>query len=294
VLAHIDRKIDAPLHLAGLAKLANFSPFHFHRLFTALLGETLGDYLRRRKLEIAGTRLVSQPETTILDIALAVGFASAESFSRAFKIRFGSSPTDWRRQQLSVHVENSKRSQVYSKFSQAAYESARQDPALRNSQQETIMKVTLIERPPTHIAYLRHTGPYGEPVSQFWQRQVYPWMVSNNYLGKPRYGISHDDPGITSATKCRYDAGVEIAADSAVSGRSFKATLPGGRYAATEFKGTVNDIQAAWSAVLREWLPSSGLQLDARPYFEYYAPESSFDPKSGVFDCLICIPVVPL
>jgi AraC family transcriptional regulator len=245
-------------------------------------------------LEIAGTRLLSQPDTTILDIALAVGFASAEAFSRAFKIRFGCSPTDWRRRQLGIPIENSKRSQVDRKVSQAPADSARQDPALRYLQQETSMKVTLIERQPTHIAYLRHTGPYGEPVSQFWQRQAYPWMVSNNFLGKPRYGISHDDPGITSATKCRYDAAVEVAADYAVSGRSFKATLSGGRYAATEFKGTVHEIQAAWSAVLREWLPSSGLQLDARPCFEYYPPESTFDPKTGVFNCLICIPVVPL
>jgi AraC family transcriptional regulator len=70
--------------------------------------------------------------------------------------------------------------------------------------------------------------------------------------------------------------------------------LPGGRYASTAFKGTVTEIVAAWTRLLRDWLPSSGLKMDARLAFEFYPPGSSFDPATGVFDCQICIPVVPL
>ena len=47
-------------------------------------------------------------------------------------------------------------------------------------------------------------------------------------------------------------------------------------------------------ALLRDWLPGSGLQLDARPLFEYYAPEMTMDPKTGAFECDICIPVTKL
>ena len=47
VLAHIDAHLDEPLDLSSLAGVAHFSPFHFHRLFAAWTGETLGDYLRR-------------------------------------------------------------------------------------------------------------------------------------------------------------------------------------------------------------------------------------------------------
>ena len=61
VLEHIDRELDQPLELETLARVANFSPFHFHRLFTAWMGETLGDYMRRRRLELAAQRLVAQP-----------------------------------------------------------------------------------------------------------------------------------------------------------------------------------------------------------------------------------------
>ena len=59
VLEHIDRHLDEPLDLAALAEVAHFSPFHFHRLFAAWMGETLGDYLRRRRVELAAMRLLS-------------------------------------------------------------------------------------------------------------------------------------------------------------------------------------------------------------------------------------------
>jgi AraC family transcriptional regulator len=70
--------------------------------------------------------------------------------------------------------------------------------------------------------------------------------------------------------------------------------LPGGRYACLHFEGTSGQIDAAWHRLLRDWLPVSGLQLDARPCFEHYPPEARFDAGSGVFDCDICIPVSPL
>ena len=94
---YIDRHLDQELDLATLAGVAHFSAFHFHRLFRALTGEPLGDYIRRRRVELAAMRLRSQPDVPVLEIALAVGFGSAEAFARAFRARFACTPTDWRR-----------------------------------------------------------------------------------------------------------------------------------------------------------------------------------------------------
>lgn len=96
VLEHIDQHLDQPLELADLAQIAHFSPWHFHRLFTAWVGETLGDYLRRRRLACAAQQLASRPEASILQIALEVGFSSGEAFSRAFKQHFSVTPSTWR------------------------------------------------------------------------------------------------------------------------------------------------------------------------------------------------------
>ena len=97
LLDHIDRNLDQTLELASLAERVHFSPFHFHRVFAAWMGETLGDYLRRRRLDVAALMLAAPPhESTVLQIALAVGFGSSEAFSRAFKLRFAQTPSAWR------------------------------------------------------------------------------------------------------------------------------------------------------------------------------------------------------
>lgn len=295
VLAYIDEHLEQPLDLNTLAEVACFSPFHFHRLFSAWMGETFGDYLRRRRVEVAAMRLAAQPRTRILNIALSVGFGSAEAFTRAFKSRFGCSPTVWREQQYSLRSTNSNSGQVKSKHSQALQAHFAEHEGSRNLNKETIMKVTLIDRQPATVAYLRHRGPYGEPIARFWQETYVPWAVMNK-LGADhaRYGISHDDPSITAPEQCRYDACAEVAPDFVATGGALKTTISGGKYAVLKFRGTVEQVGEAWTTLLRDWLPSSGLQLDSRPCFEYYSKGAAYDCETGKFECEICIPVVPL
>jgi AraC family transcriptional regulator len=279
VLEYIDRQLDQQLELDVLAKVANFSPFHFHRLFSAWFGETLGDYVRRRRLEMAALRLVAQPRLPVLQVALSVGFGSPEAFARAFKTRFGSTPTAWRATQVS------NRDQLKSKLDQAAA------PASGNHGN---MKVTIVDRQPTTVAYLRYVGPVGKPVSDFWITKVDPWMQTNGLYGRSRYGISNDDPGITAPDKVRYDAAVEVPENFVGAGDHQMTVIPGGKYAVGKFKGTDREIGQAWDWLLRDWLPGSGMQLDARPFFEHYPVEASFDQKTGIFESEICVPVTPL
>lgn len=274
VVNHIDTHLDESLELDAMASVANFSPFHFHRLFTAWMGETLGDYVRRRRLEVAAQRLVAQPRLQVVQVALSVGFGSTEAFARAFKARFGVTPTGYRNRDQS----NRNRDQA-------------RKPAATN---HGGMKVTIVERQPTTVAYLRHVGPYGSAVSQFWITKVDPWMETNGLYGRPRYGISLDDPGITAPEKLRYDAAVEVPSDFAGAGEYQKTVLPGGKYAVGKFKGNDAEVGEAWNWLLRDWLPASGMQLDSRPFFEHYPVEATYDRKTGAFECEICIPVTPL
>lgn len=283
VIEYIDRHLDENLDLATLADVAHFSAFHFHRLFHALQGEPLGDYVRRRRLELAAIRLRSQTDVPVLSIALGVGFGSAEAFTRAFRTRFGLSPTAWR---------NSKRGQVTRKADQERRASHGKNGASR--EQETAMQVKLIDRDPVSVAYLRHTGPYGQDISRFWMKKVAPWMEANNLFGRDRYGISLDDPIVTKPDQCRYDACVSSPAGEVIAGEAHHKVIPGGRYACLAYEGTGAEIGAAWDALLRDWLPKSGLQLDSRPFFEHYPVDGRYDPKTGAFSCNICVPVAPL
>ncbi len=288
VIEAIDRRLDQPLDLAQLAAVAHFSPYHFHRLFAAWMGETLGDYLRRRRVELAAGRLAAQPRLSVLQVALSVGFGSGEAFSRAFKARFGCSPSAWRSQL------NRKHDQAHRNSGQVRGGAAANTGSTPSPHEELPMNVKLIERQAQRVAYMRYTGPYGDPVAHFWMQTVAPWMVADGLIGQARYGISHDDPSITEPALCRYDACVEVPPDYVPSGPALITTLPGGRYAAMPFKGTSAQMPQAWTSLLRDWLPTSRLQLDNRPCFEYYPRGSSYDPVSGVFDCQICIPVAPL
>ena len=283
VIDYIDRHLDQNLDLAALAAVAHFSDFHFHRLFRALTGEVLGDYLRRRRLETAAIRLRSQPAVPVLEIALGVGFGSAEAFARAFRARFDSSPSEWRK---------SKYDQAARKAGQSPRFELRKNGGSRAK--ESAMKVRLIERSPVHVAYLRYTGIYGPPISQFWGETVAPWMETNNLYGRDRFGISLDDPSVTKPASCRYDACVASPEGEVLTGNPQRKVIPGGRYAALAFEGTGAEIGAAWDSLLRDWLPQSGLQLDARPFFEYYPLDGRYDPKTGAFSCDICVPVAPL
>lgn len=157
------------------------------------------------------------------------------------------------------------------------------------------MQVTLVDRQPAYIAYLRHFGPYGEPLTRFWQETYVPWAIMNQ-LGEDhaRYGISYDDPSITAPEQCRYDAGAEVDADFVATGGANKATVPGGKYAVYKFRGSAHQEGEAWSALLRDWLPSSGFQLDDRPCFEYYPKGAYCNGETGEFECELCVPVAPL
>src|SRR2546421_9480814 len=139
VLEHIDRHLDQTLELDLLASVANFSAFHFHRLFSAWMGESLGGYLRRRRLEVAALRLVAQPRVPVLQVALAVGFGSSEAFARAFKARFGKTPTSWRTS------EHSKRDQAGRNPDQAMASGATDHGAMKNTSTGALTNVRLVD-----------------------------------------------------------------------------------------------------------------------------------------------------
>lgn len=156
------------------------------------------------------------------------------------------------------------------------------------------LPVTVVQGEPVSVVYLRYTGPYGPGIAAFWRDVVAPWMSEHQLLGCTRYGVSLDDPAITAPALCRYDACVQAPPDFVPSGPALRTTIPGGRYAVLRYDGPLAHISGAWDALLRDWLPQSGLQLDHRPMFERYGPDMKYDPQTGRIACDICIPVTSL
>lgn len=295
VLEYIDRHLDQPLDLRILAEVACFSPFHFHRLFNAWMGMTLGEYLRKRRIEYGALKLIAQPQLSILQVAVSVGFGSGEAFARAFRKRYGNPPTEWReRARLSRVQQDSNLDQVNSNLDQIFDHRLADTGFSLTAEDYPAMNVLLEDFPIKRIAYQRYTGPYGPGVGEFWARTFWPWARTQGLQHQTMYGISHDNPTVTEPSQCRYDACVELPDGVNKAANADITELPGGRYAVYRFKGSAMNISQAWNDLMCGWLPDSGLQLDDRPCLERYPAKMSIDDETGNFECDLCIPVVEL
>ncbi|MFD6752355.1 AraC family transcriptional regulator [Micromonospora gifhornensis] len=101
---HLEQHLDRPVEIAELARIAVTSEYHFRRLFSALAGMPLSEYVRRRRLTMAAAEVVSG-ERTLLDIAIRWGYGSAEAFARAFKAVHGVGPGEARRTKSPLHAQ---------------------------------------------------------------------------------------------------------------------------------------------------------------------------------------------
>lgn len=153
------------------------------------------------------------------------------------------------------------------------------------------MPVRAIEIGPARVAYLRHTGPFGPALGEFWRDVVAPWMQANGLMGRVTYGVAMDDPSCTPPEQCRYDACVEIGHDDPAPAPAALATIPGGRYAVFDYQGLPTGIGAAWHAFYSQALPAAGLRARPGPCFERYAADFRADPQTGAFACQLFIPV---
>lgn len=152
------------------------------------------------------------------------------------------------------------------------------------------MKIQIAERQPVKVACLRYTGPGGEPLGRFWRATVAPWLADHGLLDCPRYGVSLDNPRTTPPEKCRYDACVELPRGLTLPDAA-ESTIAGGRYAVTYFKGTTAEIGAAWGAFVAATLAAAASPDAQRHPYEHYPRGASFDVKTGVFSCELCLPL---
>src|SRR6185369_15824809 len=114
-LRFIGDHLDRPISVAEVARAARLSQFHLHRVFHATLGESIGRFITRRRLELAALRLAYESDASITAIALDSGYSSSSNFSKAFAGYFGCSPTRVREPQLGLPASVGKLASLYGK-----------------------------------------------------------------------------------------------------------------------------------------------------------------------------------
>ena len=317
VIDHIDRNLNRELPLEELARVANFSRFHFHRIFSGMVGEPLNQFIQRIRIEKAASQLIEYVDKPITNIALDCGFSSSAAFARAFKQRFEMSASRWRDHKLEIKSKNGKTKRNAHQFlgkqwkslsTPSEYSSGdwlmEMDPetrSLRWSKKMTNMtdvSVEIKKFPEMHVAYVRHIGPYAGDSALFQSLfgKLMRWAGPRGLMSNPDtivLTVYHDDPNVTEESKLRTSACITIPADTVVDGEIGKMNLDPGDYAVGHFEIDEDEYGEAWNHLMGGWLPQSGYQPDDRTCFEMNLNDPSKHPeKKHIVD--ICIPVKPL
>jgi AraC family transcriptional regulator len=306
VIDHIERNLDQPLSLAVLADVAGMSRFYFHRIFGALVGETLHGFVQRVRVERAATMLLVNPGTSVTAIAIDCGFSSSATFARAFKEAFGMSATEWRVERRKLCDTDRKIRNMLGNPGEAAgawacyIDPRTATPSWRSEMSEQANElattIEVKELPEHHVVYLRHVGPYGQAalIPQL-VAKLRGWAVPRDLVkGDTRLLlVAHDDPHVTEQDKLRLSVCLTVPPGTAGEGEVGTMKIPGGKFAVGHFEIRPERIADAWNVVMGGWLPQSGYQPDDRLCYE----EALSDPRQhpeGKLALDICVPVRPL
>jgi AraC family transcriptional regulator len=261
VLVYIQGHLDDAISLDDLAAVAHFSPYHFHRVFRGMVGESVMGHIRRLRLERAAHRLKyrDQPVTRV---AFEAGYETHEAFTRAFAAMFGGPPSQFRGRHRTRSVRLAPSGVHYSP--DGLLEKFR--PVLS---QNPPSNARIDRLPPTRIAFVRHTGPYGQ-AGQAWER-IFAWAGPRRLVGRGAriLGVVHDDPEVTPPDKVRYDAGIVVDAAFRPEGEIGIQEV-GGEYAVCEHRGPYETLGDTYIRLCGEWLPESGRELHSGPAVEVY------------------------
>jgi AraC family transcriptional regulator len=237
VLDYIQSNLGGDLSLPTLARVAHLSPFHFHRIFKAMVGETLGGFVRRVRLERSAQVLRASPDITISRVAMKVGFDGLPQFSRAFKEHFGLSPSAWDRQSP---LEDSKIRKAPDGLRRYSVEQ------LEALGQSGDIKVRVLRFPKSRLVYYRVHNPYGNQALVEAYGNLIAWLGERgvSYKEVVVIGMAPDDPEITPLEKCRYDMGALVPLEG--KGGILEEILRG-RGLDERHRQRVRDLAAGWT-----------------------------------------------
>jgi AraC family transcriptional regulator len=248
IIEYINNNLDKKIAINELARLSNFSPFHFHRIVRALLSEPIGSYITRTRLEQAA-KMIRYSSSSIEEIAYSVGYESPSSLSKQFKNYFGISPSAYRKIKI-AHIKPIKIMDSNLKIKKP--------------------KIVLLEG--KQCLFNRMQGEYqlldyGNAWAKLWS------VVKTQKLftaGIEHIGISYDDPQVTDNNKIRFDACLVIHKDAKPDGEVGVKTLNGGKFAMFHYTGSYKCLSDVYNYIFNDWLLNNEYELRDEPVREKY------------------------
>jgi AraC family transcriptional regulator len=267
VLDYINDHLNEKPSLARLSEIANISAFHFHRIFKAIIGENLGEYIQRIRLEYVANQLQTN-NTPLSILADKTGYNNTQALSKAFKKHFGESPTAYKNKQ---------------KHKQKLSDTIELKPKIKEIKNKTVVYIRIIEQYGTVELY-----------KKTWQ-ELYKFVHQHDLFDHNNefLGISLDNPSVTTPNKCRYYACISINKPFKAEGKFGIQTIRQGLYAIFIQKGSYDGLNDLYKQIWFNWLPTSGYHLRKAVYFEKYINNPDTTKEEDLLT-EIYIPISPI
>ena len=255
VLDYIDRHLDSDLDLETASGVAAFSKFHFHRQFTATFGLSVHRYVQLARMKRASHRLAYRDAQSVTEIAMDAGYDAPDAFARAFRQRFGQSPSSFRRS-----PDWGAWLMAFGPFDKA-----------RSTLMQIIFDhddVTIRDVPPTPVAIMEHRGDRATLQDTFQRFRAWRNEAGLSPETSPTFMVfrSEREPAVAAD----YSMDICVGTDQPIqpNDEQMKAgVIPGGRCAVLRYPGNTNNLEPAALYLYREWLPASGEEVRDFPVY---------------------------
>lgn len=272
LLIEVQNNLDQDFSLETLARQQGYSPFHFHRVFSSVVGETPKQHVERLRLERAAYKLAIG-QGSVLEIALAVGFKNHETFSRAFKRAFDYTPRDYRQMCRTAQADRLERNRSF-----------RGEGCL-------LSEVRFVTLPKMTFLAIRRHGGYKECPLPFLKddalwNDLIACSTENKISHSPiAFAIFYDDPTVTPNALQRLDACISIRGVGFSDGRIRCLDFPGGRYGGIEFAGPISTIDQAYRTLADGIRRSPDFDFDEGPPLQIYRQiQIGGDPSANLME----------
>jgi AraC family transcriptional regulator len=288
-IQYIDNHIDADLSLEKVSEISAYSPFHFHRIFKQITGETLQSYIIRKKIEKSALHLALYKHMEIKEIYWNLGFSNHSAFCKTFKKHYGLPPTEFRKSAPKIFHKilqtQSKNGQIDTVFSQYICN-------IENLLNWTNMnlKIEVKELPEMNLAAVMSLGMANvEPSFNI----LIDWASKKALFPKENVkmiSVYHDSCKITPLDKVRIHACMLLDEKLAQQeGEVFAETIDAGRFIVGSGEVTLDDFEQCWVSLFL-WMNENKYSVRRTLPFEIYHSNFKEHPE-GKMIVDFCIPI---
>ncbi len=267
LIEYINNHLNEEIDLNFLAEMSGFSPWHFHRIVSAFLGEPLGAFIVRMRIETAA-RWLRYTDLPVKEIAYKVGYDVPSSLSKVFRQFYGISPQQYRNDKTFVIMQPAK------------------------VKTDLDLQVEIKEVPAWQAIYICRRGDYRQVDYAGTWRALMEFARSQGaeLLDPSPLCIYHDDPKVTLPERLRTDICMRVSAEVTPKGEVGVKNVLGGRYAVFLYKGPYNQLQSVYDTIYAQRIPELECTLRDDPSAERYLNDPcTTDPSELLTEIYIAV-----